>query len=82
MQILYFCTEATMGMGKVYPSDVTDEQWAILNPLIPPQPNGGGRRRTTNVRQILNAIFYRLRSGCSWRMLPKDFPPFQTAYEY
>src|SRR5271154_267812 len=82
MQILYFCTEATMGMGKVYPSDLTDEQWATLNPLIPPQPNGGGRRRTANVRQILNAIFYRLRSGCSWRMLPKDFPPFQTVYEY
>lgn len=71
-----------MGMGKVYPSDLTDDQWAILKPLIPPQPVGGGRRRTANVRQVLNAIFYRLRAGCAWRMLPKDFPPFQTVYEY
>jgi putative transposase len=69
-------------MRKGYPSDLTDAQWAILAGLIPPQPPGGGRRRTTDVRQVLNAIFYRLRSGCAWRMLPKDFPPFQTVYEY
>jgi putative transposase len=67
--------------GKNYPSSLTDAQWAIVAPLIPPE-QGGGRHRDTDVRAALNAIFYRLRSGCSWRMLPKDFPPFQTVYEY
>jgi len=73
--------EAIMTNEKVYPTDVTDGQWRILNELIPPEI-GGGRHRTTDVRAVLNAIFYRLRSGCSWRMLPKDFPPFQTVYEF
>ena len=70
-----------MATGKIYPSDLTDQQWALLEPLIPPEI-GGGRHRTADVRAVVNAIFYRLRSGCSWRMLPKDFPPFQTVYEY
>ena len=70
-----------MATAKIYPSDVTDQQWAVLEPLIPLEI-GGGRHRATDVRAVLNAIFYRLRSGCSWRMLPKDFPPFQTVYEY
>ena len=66
---------------KKYPTDLTDAQWSVLEPIIPPE-QGGGRHRETDVRTVLNAIFYRLRSGCSWRMLPKDFPPFQTVYEY
>jgi putative transposase len=63
-----------------YPSDVTDEQWAILEPLIPPALSG--RPRTANMRQVVNAIFYLTRSGCSWRMLPRDFPPWKTVYNY
>src|SRR6516165_5865843 len=56
-----------------YPSDVTDEQWALVEPLIPVYP--GGRPRTTDVRDVLDAIFYLLRTGCQWRYLPKDLPP-------
>ena len=64
-----------------YPTDLTDEQWKILKPLIPPQ-KPGGRPRKTNIRQVLNAIFYLLRSGCAWRLIPHDFPPWQTVYNY
>lgn len=66
---------------KPYPSDVTDEQWAILEPLIPPA-RPGGRPRKTDLRQVVNAIFYLTRSGCSWRMMPRDFPPWKTVYNY
>ena len=66
---------------KPYPTDLTDAEWEILQPLIPPaQP--GGRPRTVNLREILNGIFYILRGGCSWRMMPHDFPPHQTVYDY
>lgn len=63
-----------------YPSDVTDEQWALIEPLIPVYP--GGRPRKTNVRDVLDAILYMLRSGCQWRYLPKDFPPRSTVWRY
>jgi putative transposase len=66
---------------KSYPSDVTDEQWAILKRLIP-SALPGGRPRTTDLRQVVNAIFYLTRAGCSWRMLPHDFPPWKTVYNY
>ena len=66
---------------KPYPSDVTDEQWKILKPLVPPARRGG-RPRKTDVRQVVNAIFYLTRSGCAWRMLPRDFPPWKTVYNY
>ena len=66
---------------KPYPSDVTDEQWAILEPLIPPARRGG-RPREVDMRQVVNAIFYRNREGCSWRALPHDFPPWKTVYNY
>jgi putative transposase len=66
---------------KAYPSDLADTEWLILEPLIPPE-KPGGRRREVNIREVLNAIFYLLRSGCSWRMLPHDFPPWQTVYGY
>jgi putative transposase len=60
---------------KHYPSDLTDEQWAVLEPWIPP-PRPGGRPRKTNMREVVNAIFYFTREGCSWRGLPHDFPPW------
>src|SRR5947209_10352203 len=63
-----------------YPSDVTDEQWALIRDLIPVYP--GGRPRKTNVRDVLDAIFYLLRAGCQWRYLPKDFPPRSTVWRY
>ncbi len=66
---------------KRYPSDLTDGQWKRIEPLIPPvQP--GGRPRKAPMREILNAIFYVVRSGCSWRMLPKDLPPWGTVHYY
>src|SRR6476659_803269 len=64
-----------------YPSDVTDAQWALLEPLIPPAWPGG-RPRTVNIREVLNALFYRNRNGCGWRALPHDFPPWKTVYNY
>jgi putative transposase len=67
-------------MSKTYPSDVTDDQWAILAPLIP--PSHGGHPRVVDLRRVVNAIFYRNRSGCQWRMLPTDFPPWGTVYYY
>ena len=62
---------------KPYPTDLTDEQWELLKPMLPPD-KPRGRKRRVDLRDILNAILYLLRSGCSWRMLPHDFPPRQT----
>jgi putative transposase len=64
-----------------YPSDMTDEEWALLAPLLPPSKRGG-RPRTTDLREVLNAILYLASSGCQWRMLPKDFPPMSTVQGY
>ena len=66
---------------KPYPSDLNDEEWAILEPHIP-RAKPGGRPRSTDMREVMNAIFYVLRSGCGWEMLPHDFPPYQTVYDY
>lgn len=66
---------------KPYPSDINDTEWKILEPLIPPAKTGG-RPREVNMREILNGVFYVLRSGCPWRMLPHDLPPRQTVYHY
>src|SRR5436190_4829409 len=66
--------------SHTYPSDVTDEQWALIEPLIPVYP--GGRPRKTDVRDVLDAILYLLRTGCQWRYLPKDFPPRSTVWRY
>src|SRR5213593_3867627 len=63
-----------------YPSDVTDEQWALIEPLLPVYP--GGRPRETDLRDVVDAIFYLLRTGCQWRYLPKDFPPKSTVWRY
>jgi len=67
--------------GLRYPSDMTDEEWALAAPLIPPAKRGG-RRRTADVREVLNAIFYVLWTGCQWQALPKDFPPKSTVHDY
>src|SRR4051794_23266235 len=70
-------------MRKAYATDVSDEQWAKLEPLIPPAKKGGRpRKKTTNMREVVNAIFYLNRSGCQWRLLPHDFPPKSTVYYY
>ncbi len=66
---------------KSYPSDLTDAQWAVLEPLIPPAWPGG-RPRKADMREVLNALFYRTREGCTWRALPHDFPPWKTVYNY
>jgi putative transposase len=68
-------------MPQRYPTDLTDTEWTILLPLIP-TAKPGGRPRTTDMREVINAILYSLRSGCQWRMLPTDFPPYQTVYHY
>ena len=67
--------------GLRYPSDLSDAEWALVAPLIPPSKHGG-RPRSVNVREVLNAIFYVLWTGCQWRALPKDFPPKSTVYDY
>src|SRR5262244_794313 len=69
---------------KKYPSDLTDEQWAIVAPLIPPakQSPRGGRPRKVNMREVLNTILYVVRSGCQWDMLPHDLLPKSTVYDY
>jgi transposase len=64
-----------------YPSDLTDEQWDLIEPMVPP-PKPGGRPRTTDVRTAINGILYLSRTGCAWRMLPKDFGPWPTVHDY
>src|ERR671914_260411 len=67
-----------------YATDLSDEQWAILEPLLPEQKwhPGGPGRPPGDVRQVINAIFYVNKTGCQWRMLPKDFDPWNTVYGY
>jgi len=67
--------------GKRYASDLTDQEFDIIAPLVAQKP-GSGKIRTVNIREILNAIFYRLRTGCQWRMLPTDFPPWNHVWYY
>ena len=64
-----------------YPSDLTDAQWALIEPHLPPAPPGG-RPRKTHMRDVVDAIFYIVRTGCQWRYLPKDFPPKSTVWRY
>jgi putative transposase len=68
-------------MGQRYPTDLTEAEWTLSAPLIP-TAKPGGRPRTTDMREVVNAIFYILRMGCQWRLLPTDFPPYQTVYHY
>ena len=64
-----------------YSTNLTDDQWAVIAPLLP-KAKVGGRVRSVNVREVLNAIFYVLRSGCPWRLLPANFPKWMTVYYY
>lgn len=68
---------------KAYPSDLTDDQWNILSPLLPPERTDGlGRPREADLREVVNAILYLNHTGCQWDMLPHDLPPKSTAYGY
>lgn len=66
---------------KPYPTDLTDEQWKLIEPLLP-SAKPGGRPRKTNLREVLNALFYLARSSCQWRMIPHEFPRWKTCYNY
>src|SRR2546423_13203842 len=69
---------------KPYPSDATDQQWALIESLFPwvPRRPRAGRPRAVDVREVVNALFYHAREGCSWRALPHDFPPWNSVYHY
>ena len=64
-----------------YPSDLTDEEWSHVEPLIRPGKRGGNKR-TVNVREVVNGLMYILSTGCQWRAIPKDLPPRSTVYDY
>lgn len=64
-----------------YPSDVTEEEWAQVAPLIP-AARRGGRKRTVNIREVFNGLLYVLSTGCQWRAIPKDLPPRSTIFDY
>jgi putative transposase len=66
---------------SIYHTDLSDAEWIYLGSLLPP-PKTSGRPRTHSLRAVLNAIFYVLRSGCPWRLLPRDLPPWKTVYHY
>lgn len=66
---------------QVFPSDLSDEQWKYIKRFVPKEKSGG-RPRKTQLRLVINAIFYANRTGCAWRYLPKEFPPWQTVYRY
>src|SRR5215208_5766059 len=68
-------------MRKPYPTDLSDAEWSYIEPHIP-TPKAPGRPRVHPLREILNAIFYMVRSGCAWRLLPHDFPPWKTVHHY
>ncbi|GAA0601271.1 IS5 family transposase [Actinomadura welshii] len=70
-----------MSRQSCYPSDLTDDEWALVEPLLPPA-GGGGRPEKHPRRDIVDAVLYVVRTGCSWRQLPADFPPWQTVYWY
>ena len=67
----------TINTDKLYDTDLTDAAWALIAPMLP-AARRGGRPRTTNIRAVLNAIFYLLRTGCQWRLLPREFPVWRT----
>jgi transposase len=68
-------------MRKAYPTDISDEQWELLKPLIP-AAKPGGRPRSVEMREVINALLYILAAGCAWRLLPHDLPPWGTVYSY
>src|SRR5215217_5444307 len=68
-------------MRKSYPTDLSDAEWALLEGHLP-TPENDGLPRVHSLREILNAVFYVVKSGCAWRLLPHDFPPWKTVYHY
>lgn len=75
-------TRARHDRGRLrYPSDLTDDEWALIEPLIPPAKRGG-RKRETDERELVNGIMYVLSTGCQWRYVPKDLPPKSTLHDY
>ncbi len=69
-------------MREPYPSDLSDARWKFIEPLLHDTETTRGRRRSTNLREVVNAINYRWHTGCTWRMLPHDFPAWETVYTY
>ena len=67
--------------SRRYPTDLSDEEWVLIEPLLP-APRRRGRPRLHSTRELLDAVFYVLKSGCQWRMLPRDFPPWKTVFHY
>jgi transposase len=76
------CRAETDRPRRQYPSDVTDRQWRRIDPLVSRMLQRTGRPPTTDLREVVNALSYRWRTGCVWRMLPHDFPPWGTIYAY
>lgn len=72
---------ATVHGIKRYASDLNDDEFALIESYLE-QPPGSGKPRTINIREVVNAIFYRVRTGCQWRMLPKEFPPWNHVWYY
>lgn len=68
--------------AKRYSSDLSEQEWKVIRPLLPPRRMGRGRKREVDEREILNAIFYQIHNGCIWSDLPKDLPAWQTVYKY
>jgi putative transposase len=73
--------ELAVKTRRSYPTDLCDEEWVILQPLVP-ETKPGGRPRAHEARELLDAIFYVVRGGCAWRLLPHDFPPWKTVHHY
>src|ERR1700751_4993257 len=71
----------SINSGKCYETDLSEAAWRLIEPMLP-APRPGGRPRTTDLRAVLNAIFYLLRTGCQWRLLPREFPAWSTVYHY
>lgn len=71
----------TVEIRQPYSTDISDKEWSIIAPLIPPAKSGG-RRRQVDEREIINAIFYLLKTGCQWQLLPHDFPKWKTVHDY
>ena len=67
--------------GLRYPSDLTDEEWSLIEPLIPPAKRGGGKR-SVDLRAVVNGLMYVLSTGCQWRAIPKDLPARSTVHDY
>ena len=75
---------AVLRDGRTFATDLTDALWALLEPLLPPpkRPQGAGRPRSVSLRQVINGLLYLERTGCQWRLLPKEFPYWGTVRSY